>query len=155
MNSVLAAAPTVPHPLLNILSFPFLNFFVRIIYKERMQRDQDATGDCKYLFVICPLLLYTSFISVATLYPSLIIPPRPLQKDTSYERREAKWQRVQGQRKSMGHEVQHWSRGGSAELIRLYKSSVVHTVSGDNSTMMVNGSQWRSAEVNESQPKST
>ena len=36
-----------PHPLLNILSFPYLTI-VRVKYKERMQRDQVVTIDCKY-----------------------------------------------------------------------------------------------------------
>ena len=39
-----------------------------------------------------------------------------------------------------GHKGQHWSAGVNAEQIILYKSNVVHTVSGDDCMMMVNGS---------------
>ena len=63
-------------------------------------------------------------------------------------RREAKWWRVEGQRKSIRVTKVNT---GQRDSSRLYRCNVARTVSGNNGTVMVNESQWMSVEVNESQ----
>ena len=148
-----AAAPTVPASPPQYPSFPFLTFCQDNIQGEDAQRS-NRNRRCKYLPLYVPLSLPLSlalslslslFLSLflPTLYPSLIT-----EKDTSYERREAKWWRVEGHRKSMR----------VTKVIK--KSNAVHKSAENNGTMMVSGSQRKSTrafgaqksmEVNKSQ----